>query len=211
MSPPPSAEAAAGVASGCPMDVRPAAPGTALVAAAVLAQGAVLAWRGAAAAVVPLTVVAAALCSLAWEWRGRIAHLDVVVATFAFGGGGMLAGTWLAGATSPPMHAGMAHAAAAPGTWVAAPAVMLLACAAACRWSCAPLCGGSRVRRVAAHLLAAAGMVGGMAAGGALLAPALAPLAGPVAGMHLAMVLGMSGGVAAVLPVAARERRAAGA
>lgn len=177
----------------------------------MLAQGVALAWLGGAGTpVLPFAAAAAALCALAWHRRARVAHLDVVVATVAFGGWGMLAGAWAATALTTPVHAaGMTHAHAAPGAWSAATGVMLLACGAGCRWSCAPLYGGGAMRRTLAHLLAATGMLAGMAAGGALLAPALAPLTGAAAGTHLAMVLGMAAGVAAVLSAAAGGSRAA--
>lgn len=184
---------------------RNPSPGAAVIAAAVLAQGVALVWSGGAhLAALPLAALAAALCALAWTRRARFARLDVVLATVAFGGLGMMAGSWVSGGLHAPMHGmGTAHDSAAPAAWSAATGVMLLACAAGCRWSCAPLCRGGWMRRVLAHLVASAGMVGGMAAAGARVAPAFAPFAGAAAGMHLAMLLGMTGGIAATLPFAA--------
>jgi hypothetical protein len=200
VSPPPaSTDFAPDLPRACPAarrrDDAASSRGAAMVAAAVLAQGAALAWLGGAGAAAVLAgAVAAGLCAVAWERRGRVAHLDVLVATVAFGGWGMLLGEWAARALAPPAMHGMAHAHAAPAAGLAATGVMLLTCAAACRWSCAPLCRGGWMRRGAAHLLAAAGMVGGMAAAASLLAPH------SPAGMHLAMVAGMAIGMAAALP-----------
>ncbi len=164
----------------------PSLPG-AIVAAAVLAQGVAL-----GAGAVPLAAAAALACALGWDRRARLARADLLIATAAFGGLGMIVGGWLF--RVPAAHAeGMTHAASAPAAWSAATGVMLLTCAAACRWTCAPLCRGGRARRAAAHLLASAAMVGGMAAAGALLSP-------PAAAMHLVMVAGMTAGMAAALP-----------
>lgn len=177
--------------------------GAAVIAAAVLAQALALAWlAGAGAEALPPGVAAAGLCSLAWRRRARLPRLDVVIATAAFGGLGMMAGEWVARGIASPAH-GVSHGGASPGAWIAATTVMLLTCAGACRWSCAPLCHGGWRRRMMAHLIAAGGMLGGMHAAGAVVAAPLASIAGAAAGMHLAMVLGMAGGVAAVLPLIA--------
>lgn len=177
--------------------------GATVIAAAVLAQALALAWlAGAGAEAVPPGVAAAGLCSLAWRRRARLPHLDVVIATAAFGGLGMMAGEWIARGVASPAH-GASHGGASPGAWIAATAVMLITCAGACRWSCAPLCSGGRMRRVMAHVAVAGGMLGGMEMAAAILAAPLATVVGPAAGMHLAMVLGMTAGVAAVLPLIA--------
>ncbi|HEU4556622.1 MAG TPA: hypothetical protein VFS20_02190 [Longimicrobium sp.] len=177
--------------------------GSAAVAAAVLAQASALAWLAdAGGGIVPAGVAAAGACSFAWRRRARLAHADVVIATAAFGGLGMMAGEWVARSGSATAHhAGMAHGPPAPGAWITASAVMLLTCAAACRWSCAPLCHGGWMRTTAAHGIAAGGMLAGMAAAGAVLATPLGSVLGAAAGVHLAMVLGMTAGVAAVLPL----------
>lgn len=176
--------------------------GSAAVAAAVLAQAVALAWLADAGGAVPAGVLAAGACSFAWHRRAHLAHVDVVIATAAFGGLGMMAGEWIARSVSATAHhAGMAHGPGAPGAWMVAAAVMLLTCAAACRWTCAPLCRGGWRRRTAAHVLAAGGMLAGMAAAGAVLAAPLGSVLGAAAGAHLAMVLGMTAGVAAVLPL----------
>ena len=176
--------------------------GTASVAAAVLAQAVALAWlTDAGAGAVPAGVAAAGTCSLAWRHRARMAHLDVVVATAAFGGLGTMAGEWIVRGAASTHGGGMAHGPAAPDDWIVATGVMLLTCIVACRWSCAPLCRGGWVRRTAAHAIAAGAMLAGMAVAGAVLAPPLGPVLGAAAGMHLAMVLGMAAGVAASLPL----------
>ncbi|HEX8830695.1 MAG TPA: hypothetical protein VF705_05980, partial [Longimicrobium sp.] len=190
---------------------RRAPPGATLaMAVAVLAQGAALAWlgRGDAAAILA-GVALAGVCAAAWTVRRRVRHADVLVATLAFGGLGMMAGEWIARAAgSAPVHrVGMAHGAihGAPtaASWLVSTGVMLLTCAAACRWTCAPLCHGGWGRRMLAHSTLAAGMVGGMAAAAALVAPLLVGVLGAAAGMHATMVLGMGGGVAAALPAVA--------
>ncbi|HET7464893.1 MAG TPA: hypothetical protein VFJ82_26860 [Longimicrobium sp.] len=187
------------------------ARGAVAAGAAVLAQGLALSWPDAPGVTAIVASCALALaCAGAWTRRGHIRHADVLLATVAFGGLGMLAGEWIArSAGRPPLHhAGMPHAAPhtaqSPLVWVVTTAVMLLACAAACRWSCAPLCNGGWRRRVAAHLSVAAAMIGGMAIGGALLGPVPASLLGVDAAMHVGMVLGMTGGVAGALPLIAR-------
>lgn len=179
--------------------------GGAAVAAAVLAQGIVLArLGGSSAATLVVSAVVALACAAAWAGRHRMRHADVLVTSLAFGGLGMMAGEWIARAAAPPMHHAGMHAAPSAASWVMATGVMLLTCAAACRWTCAPLCRGGWLRRVTAHCIAAAGMVGGMAAAGALLSPALAAMLGATAGMHAAMAVGMTAGVAAALPLVAR-------
>ena len=182
------------------------------VAAGVLAQGIALAWLGGAGvAAIVVTAPIAGVCATAWTQRRRARHADVLIATVAFGGLGMMVGEWMARvAVHPAMHhsamhgAGMSHGAPPIASWSVATGVMLVACAAACRWSCAPLCRGGWRRRTLAHLLAAAAMVGGMAAADALLSPAFASLLGAAVGMHGAMVVGMTAGVALALPLVAR-------
>jgi len=185
--------------------------GAIAAAAGVLAQVLALAWMGGAGVGTRTIVLAAALAlaaAFAWERRARVRHADVVIATIAFGGLGMMAGDWIArAATHPATHQGAAmhHApASSPLAWAMAAGVMLLTCAGACRWSCAPLRIGGWRRRTAAHLLSAAAMAGGMMAGDALLSLALAHALGATAGAHAAMVLGMAMGVAAALPLVPR-------
>ncbi|HET7230196.1 MAG TPA: hypothetical protein VFJ16_09350, partial [Longimicrobium sp.] len=172
--------------------------------------GAALAWlsqRNAAAIVAGIALAGA--CAAAWTRRERVPHADVLVATVAFGGLGMMGGEWIARAvTSAPLHPvgtahGAIHGAPAATSWLIATGVMLLTCAAACRWACAPLCRGGWARRMLAHSTLAVGMVGGMMAAAAVLSPALVAVLGAAAGMHAAMVLGMGGGVAIALPAVA--------
>jgi len=184
-------------------------PGAVAVAAAVLAQGIALArLDGGGGWPVAVGAGLALLCAAAWAHRRRLGRADVLIATAAFGGLGMMAGEWIARAVAPPahhggMHHGAMHAAPSAASWVVAAGVMLLTCTVACRWTCAPLCRGRWARRLLAHALAAGGMVGGMAAADALLTPLLVRILGAAAGMHTAMVLGMTVGVAAALPVVA--------
>jgi hypothetical protein len=168
--------------------------GAGLVALAVLAQGWILSTADEDGGGWTMVAAGVAACALAVAWlcRGRVAHLDALVATAAVGGLAMLAGAYVQGEAAHPhaMHAAVSRASSL-GT-----VLMLAACAGACRWTCAPLCGGRWPQRTVAHVLAAAGMVAGMAAGRAVPASG-----GTAAGAHLAMVLGMTLGLAAVLPV----------
>ena len=183
---------------GVPVSVSARAEHRQLVAGALAVQTLLVAWvAGARPAALAIMLAGAAAALFAWEWRGRVPHLDAVVATCAFGGLGMaLALAW----RGPAAHAHHAmHAGAVFAPDLRALGAMLAVCVPACLWTCSPVCGGSRARRALAHLGVTAGMVGGMMAG-ALLAPVFAAVAGPPAGMHLAMVLGMSAGTAAALP-----------
>jgi hypothetical protein len=177
----------------------------------VLAQGVALAWAaGEGVAAIAVSALVAGVCAVAWM-RRLGGHADVLIASVAFGGLGMMIGEWIArAATHPAMDhptthgAGTSHGPPSMASWMIVTGVMLITCAAACRWSCAPLCRGGWRRRTIAHLLAAAAMVGGMAAADALLSTPFASLLGAAAGMHVAMVLGMAAGVALVLPLVAR-------
>jgi hypothetical protein len=198
-------------ASGCPPSAHASRRSldSLLIAAAVTAQGAALAWTAASggAGALVLPAAAAALCVLAWEARGRVPHLDLVVAAAAFGGLGMVAAT-AAGMGGHAAHGAMAHGSPAAHGYGGAVVGMLLVCVPACAWRCAPLGGGGLARRALALLVSTAGMLAGMAAGGWLAGPRLAALLGPAAGMHVAMVVGMAAGTAAAIPAAALLGRA---
>ena len=171
-----------------------------LIAAAVVGQGAMLADAG--TGTLALSVAAAVICTVAWEWRTRLPHLDFVIAATAFGGLGMAAATAIGGDGGHAAH-GMAHGGAASHGYGGAIVGMLVVCVPACAWRCDPLSGGSFARRAFAHLIAVVGMLAGMAAGGWAAGPWLAPLLGAAAGMHVAMVLGMAAGTALSLPAVA--------
>lgn len=172
--------------------------GALLIAAALLAQGAGLAWLAGDAAALVAFVPLAVGGALARDRRARWPRLDVLVVTVAFGGVGMLAGAALDGSSRAGAHA--AHGAGTgAGAWGAATALMLLACVPACLWMCAPLHRGGRAEHGALHLLLAVGMVAGMAVGARVLGPTLAGVMGPAAGMYAAMMLGMAAGTATCL------------
>jgi hypothetical protein len=179
-----------------------------LVAGAVLAQGAMLA-RGAPPgfAGLALTAVAAVLCAIAWGWRGRVPHLDFVVAATAFGGLGMAAAAMFGVDGGHGAH-GMAHGGGASHGYGGAVVGMLVVCVPACAWRCDPLSGGGFARQALALAIATAGMLAGMAAGGWAAGPWLAGPLGAAAGMHVAMVVGMAVGTAASLPAVALLERA---
>jgi hypothetical protein len=178
-----------------------------LVAGAVAVQTLLVAWAAGARPAAVIAVLAGAAAALfAWERRGRVPHLDVVVATCAFGGLGMaLALAW----RGPAAHAHHAmDVGALPAPDLRMLGAMLAVCVPACLWTCAPVCAGGWARRALGHLGVTAGMVAGMMAG-AVLAPVFSPVAGAPAGMHLAMVMGMAAGTAAALPAVSLLGRAA--
>jgi hypothetical protein len=204
----------------CALDTAPrrSSIGAGAVAAAIVAQGAALTvvHRAGAAAVLIATVIAAA-CAVAWTQRSRVRHADVVIATAAFGGLGMRIGGWITCATSKegvhhgmmirgsisrlaPLgetHHGTMHCAQTAASPFVAAGVMVLACVAACEWTCAPLCRGGWMRRLVMHAVVAAAMLAGMWAADALLSHVVEAPGAPA--MHAAMVLGMAVGAAAAL------------
>ncbi len=176
-----------------------------LLAAAVLAQGAgllLLAPRPRATAIAIAAAVGALACAAAWR-RGRLPHLDTLLATGAFGGVAMLAGGWLERVLVPPpaahaMHHPPAHAHAA--IWSLSTALMLTVCLPFCVWVCRRAChAGSRPGRLASHAGVCVAMLGGMLLGGRIGSPWLAGALGPAAAAHLAMLGGMVGGTAVAL------------
>jgi hypothetical protein len=175
-----------------------------LIAAAVVGQGAALADAGAGN--LALSVAAAVICAVAWEWRARLPHLDFVIAATAFGGLGMAAATAIGGDAGHAAH-GMAHGSTASHGYGGAIVGMLIVCVPACAWRCDPLSGGGFARQALALLIATAGMLAGMAIGGWTAGPWLASLLGAAAGMHVAMVLGMAAGTALSLPAVALLNR----
>jgi len=181
-----------------------------LVAAAVLAQGAMLA-RGAPLelAEIALLLGAAAICVAAWGWRSRVPHLDFVVAATVFGGLGMAAASMF-GIDGGHAGHGMAQGGAGSHGYGGAVVGMLVVCVPACAWRCDPLSGGGFARQALALLIATAGMLAGMAAGGWAAGPWLTGPLGSFAGMHVAMVVGMAAGTAASLPAVALLERASG-
>ena len=169
----------------------------------MVGQGAALADAG--AGTLALSVAAAVLCAIAWEWRARVPHLDFVIAAAAFGGLGMALATEIGGDAGHAAHGGPAS-----HGYGGAIVGMLIVCVPACAWRCDPLTGGGFAHRAFAHLIAIVGMLAGMAAGGWAAGPWLASVLGAAAGMHVAMVAGMAAGTALSLPAVAllnRRRR----
>lgn len=182
------------------------------LAAAVLAQGALLVVmaRLPVRPALQLLAVAAALALLVWQaWlvRLRLNHrVDMLIVMTAFGGLGMLLGWWLdlAGPMLEAMRSPVMHGMARRSVWSAVFSWMTLGMFAGAippsLWltRCAELARASRRRWISTHLVGNLAMLAGMIACGRLLGPAIAALTGSrVVGMHLGMLLGMAAGMEA--------------